>query len=105
MKRVDIASAKLSVVFPEGKLPAIDPADTAFVLVLGSLEIRGKVEFKAARKLAQHPGGDVSQGKLVAEGGKLNLLDAGVTWIDPRAANEWLAHEFRPRDCAGASTR
>jgi hypothetical protein len=44
--------AKLSVVFPEGKLPAIDPADPTFVLVLGRLEIQGKVNPKAARKLA-----------------------------------------------------
>jgi hypothetical protein len=85
MKRVDIASAKLSVIFPEGKLPAIDPADPAFVLILGGLEIRGKVNPKAARKLAQHRGGAVLQGKLVAEGGKLDLLDAGFTWIDPKA--------------------
>jgi hypothetical protein len=84
MKRVDIASAKMTVVFPEGKLPAIDPANPAFVLVLGSLEIHGKVNAKAARKLAQHPGGAALQGKLVSEGGKLNLLDAGFTWIDPR---------------------
>jgi hypothetical protein len=84
MKRLDIASAKLSVVFPEGKLPAIDPANPAFVLVLGSLEIPGKVNPKAARKLAQHQGGAVLQGKLVVEGGKLNLLDAGFTWIDPK---------------------
>ena len=34
MKRVDIASAKLNVVFREGELPAIDPADPSFVLVL-----------------------------------------------------------------------
>jgi hypothetical protein len=85
MKRLDIVSAKLTVVFPEGKLPAIDPADPAFVLVLGGLEIQGKVNGKAARKLAQHPGGAVLQGKLVAEGGKLDLLDAGFTWIDPKA--------------------
>ena len=85
MKRVDIASAKLSVVFPEGKLPAIDPADPAFVLVLGGREIHGKVNPKAARKLAQHRGGAVLQGKLVTEGGQLNLLDAGFTWIDPKA--------------------
>jgi hypothetical protein len=85
MKQVDIASAKLSVVFPEGKLPAIDPANPAFVLVLGGLEIRGKVNPKAARKLAQHRGGAVLQGKLVAEGGQLNLLDAGFSWIDPQA--------------------
>ena len=85
MKRLDIASAKLAVVFPEGKLPTIDPADPAFILVLGGLEIHGKVNPKAARKLAQHQGGAVLQGKLVAEGGKLNLLDAGFTWIDPKA--------------------
>ena len=85
MKRLDIASAKLSAVFPEGKLPAIDPADPAFVLVLGGREIQGKVNPKAARRLAQHRGGAVLQGKLVAEGGKLNVLDAGFTWIDPKA--------------------
>ncbi len=85
MKRVDIASAKLAVVFPEGNLPAIDPADPAFALVLGGWEIRSKVNPKAARKLAQHRGGAVLQGKLVAEGGELNLLDAGFTWIDPKA--------------------
>ena len=50
MTRLEIASAKLNVVFPEGKLPAIDPADPQFVLVLGGLEIRGKVNAKAARK-------------------------------------------------------
>jgi len=84
MDRVEIASAKVSVVFSEGKLPTINPADPAFVLVLGDLEIHGKINPKAARKLAQHPGGAVLQGKLVAEGGKLELLDAGFTWIDPK---------------------
>jgi hypothetical protein len=84
MKRVDIASAKLNVVFREGQLPVIDPANPAFVLVLGGLEIRGKVNAKAARKLAQHTGGAVLHGKLVSEGGKLSLLDAGFTWIDPK---------------------
>jgi hypothetical protein len=85
IERLDIASAKPSSVFPEGKLPAIDPADPAFVLVLGPLEIQGKVNPKAARKLAQHRGGAVLQGKLVAEASKLNLLDAEFTWIDPKA--------------------
>jgi hypothetical protein len=84
MKRVDIASAKLTVVFPERNLPAIDPADPAFVLVLGGLEIHGKVNPKAARKLVQHRGGAVLQGKLAAQGGKLELLDAGFTWIEPK---------------------
>jgi hypothetical protein len=84
MKRIDIASAKLNVDFPEGELPAIDPADPAFVLVLGGLEIAAKVNPKAARKLAQHKGA-VLQGRLVVEGGKPALLDAGFTWIDPKA--------------------
>jgi hypothetical protein len=85
MRRLDITSAKLSVVFPEGKLPAIDPADPAFVLVLGGVEIRGKVNAKAARKLAQHQGGAVLQGRVIVEAGKLSLADAGFTWIDPKA--------------------
>jgi hypothetical protein len=85
MKRLEIASAKLAVVFPEGKLPAIDPADPAFVLLLGTREVHGKVNPKAARKLAQQRGGAVLQGKLVAQAGTLNLLDAGFTWIDPKA--------------------
>jgi hypothetical protein len=84
MNRLDIPSAKLTVVFPEGKLPAIDPADPAFVLVLGSLEIHGKVNPKAARKLAQHRGGAFLQGKLVVDGGQFDLLDAGFTLIDPK---------------------
>jgi hypothetical protein len=46
---VDIASAKLAVVFPEGNLPAIDPADPAFVLALGGLEIRG-IDYPVPRR-------------------------------------------------------
>jgi hypothetical protein len=49
-------------------LPTIEPADPAFVLALGGLEIHSKVNPKVARKLAQHHGGDALQGKLVAEG-------------------------------------
>ena len=43
MNRIDIGSAKLAVVFPEGKLPAIDPNDPSFVLALGGFEIAGKL--------------------------------------------------------------
>jgi hypothetical protein len=86
MNRITIQGAKLNVVFPEGKLPAIDPANPEFVLDLGGVEIHAKVNPKAARKLAAHAGGAVLQGKLVCEGGKLNLLDAGFTWIEPKAA-------------------
>jgi hypothetical protein len=85
MRRLDIVNAKLSVVFPEGKLPAIDPADPAFVLVLGGVEFGGKVNPKAARKLAVHKGGAVLQGKLIVEAGKLSLADAGFSWIEPKA--------------------
>jgi len=84
MKHITIPSAKLNVIFREGELPAIDPGDPSFTLVLGGTEIHGKVNPKAARKLAQHGGGAVLQGKLVAEGSKLNLLDAGFTFIDPK---------------------
>jgi hypothetical protein len=49
MKRIDIGSAKLAVVFPEGKLPAIDPNDPSFVLFLGGFQIAAKVNPKAAR--------------------------------------------------------
>jgi hypothetical protein len=40
---------------------------------------------KAARKLAAHAGGAVLQGRLIVEGGKLSLADAGFTWIEPKA--------------------
>jgi hypothetical protein len=83
--RVDIPSAKVTIVFREGGLPTIDPADPAFVIVLGGLEIHAKVNPKAARKLAQHRGGAVLQGKLAAQADKLELLEAGFTWIDPKA--------------------
>ena len=63
-------------------MPTIDPADPALVLVLGGLEIPGQVNPTAARKLAQHRGGAVLQGMLVAERGQLNLLDAGFSRID-----------------------
>jgi hypothetical protein len=85
VKRIDIASAKLNVVFPEGKLPGIDPNDPSFVLVLGGIEIRGKVNAKAARKLAAHVGGAVLQGRLIVDGGKLSLAEAGFSWIEPKA--------------------
>ena len=84
MKRIDITSAKLNVVFPEGKLPAIDPNNPSFVLALGGFEIAGKVNPKAARKLAAHAGGAVLQGRLIVEGGKLVLAEAGFSWIDPK---------------------
>ena len=84
MKRIDISSAKLNVVFPAGKLPAINPAAPEFTLVLGSFEIAGKVNSKAARKLAAHQAWAVLQGRLTVEGGKLALAEAGFSWIEPK---------------------
>ena len=84
MKRLDIPSAKVSVVFPEGKLPAIDPADPAFVLVLGGVEIGAKVNAKAARKLAAWAGGAVLQGKLVSEGASCPCWMRGSPGSSPR---------------------
>jgi hypothetical protein len=85
MKRIDIGSAKLAVVFPEGKLPYIDPDNPAFILNLGGFEIVAKVNAKAARKLASWAGGAVLQGRLIVEGGtRLTLAEAGFSWIDPR---------------------
>jgi hypothetical protein len=55
---------------------------------LGGFEIAAKINPKAARKLAAWAGGVVLQGKLVSEGGKLALLDAGFSWIDPRPKGE-----------------
>jgi hypothetical protein len=88
MKRIDIASAKLAVVFPAGKLPAIDPNDPSFTLALGGFEIRASVNPKAARKLAAWAGGAVLQGKLIVDDGKLVLADAGFTWIEPKPQAE-----------------
>jgi hypothetical protein len=96
MTRIDIQSAKLNVVFPAGKLPPIEPGDPVFTLDLGSVEIRGKVTAKAARKLAQHQGGAVLQGRLVAEGGKLVLLDGGFQFLEPKLPPLLLAEGSPP---------
>jgi hypothetical protein len=88
VKRIDIPSAKLAVVFPAGKLPALDPNDPNFTLALGGFEIRASVNPKAARKLAQHKGGAVLQGRLIVDGGKLVLADAGFSWIEPKPQAE-----------------
>jgi hypothetical protein len=88
MNRIVITGAKLNVVFREGELPAIDPAKPDFVLDLGGTEIYGFVNAKAARKLAQHKGGVVLQGKLISENRNLVLRDAGFQFIEPKGAAE-----------------
>jgi hypothetical protein len=97
MNRIPITAIKANIVFPEGKLPTIDPAHPEFVLELGTVEVHGKVNPKAARKLAAHPGGAVLQGKLVAEGDRLNLLDAGFTFIDPKTVDLPAAPQGEPK--------
>jgi hypothetical protein len=87
--KIDIGSAKLAVVFPEGKLPGIDPASPEFVLFLDGFQIAAKVNPKAARKLAAWAGGVVLQGRLIIEGGnRLTLAEAGFSWIEPRPKAE-----------------
>ncbi len=87
MTTIPISSCKVTVVFPEGKLPSIDPDRPAFVLSLGDgVLIHGMINAKAARKLASWRGGAVLQGRLTAGAGKMCLTDAGFTWIDPKPA-------------------
>lgn len=87
MTSISIPSAKLTVVFKAGSLPAIDPADPRFILRLASVVITGQCNARAARKLAIHPGGAVLTGKLVEQaGGKLVLLDAGFQFLDQQPA-------------------
>jgi len=91
---VAIPSAKLNVVFKAGALPRVDHNRPEFLLDLGGVKIAVKVSAKAARKLAVHPGGAVLQGRLVAEGGKLTLLDAGFAWTDPPKSESTPAPAF-----------
>ncbi len=94
MTTIPIPSAKVTVMFPEGKLPSVDPDRPAFVLNLGDgVLIHGTINAKAARKLATWKGGAVLQGRLTAGAGKLCLTDAGFTWIDPRPAPATPAQE------------
>ena len=56
-KTLQVQSVKLVVPFKAGEVPRdIDPADPRLVIELGGLQIQAKVNAKAARKLAQHPG-------------------------------------------------
>lgn len=90
---VPIKSAKLNVVFPAGQLPVICPEQPEFALDLGGVRIGVRINAKAARKLAQHAGGAALQGRLVTEGGKLALKEAGLSFFDvpPAVATVTLA--------------
>jgi hypothetical protein len=84
MTTINASTAKLTLVFKPGQLPAIDPARPEFSIVLGTHRIAGQVNAKAARKLAVHQGGAVLQGRLVEERGELVLVEAGFQFIEPK---------------------
>lgn len=84
MTSIPIASAKFGVVFPAGRLPRINPADPRFVLDLDGCKIAVRINPKAARKLAEHQGGALLQGRLVVEGGRFVLDAAGFQWLEPK---------------------
>jgi hypothetical protein len=83
---ITVKALKVNVVFKADELPHIDPDNPVFVLQLGSTVIHGRVNTKAARKLAQHQGGVVLQGRLIVEAGNLVLTDAGFSWLEPKPA-------------------
>jgi len=86
MKSIPVTSLKLTLPFKAGELPQIDPANPRFALMLGPLTIMVSVNAKAARKLAMHQGGAVLQGRLMCEGGKLVLAEAGFQMFDAKPA-------------------
>jgi hypothetical protein len=84
MKPIIVPSIKATVPFRAGSLPSVDPTNPAFELVLDGVKIQSRVNAKAARKLAVWQGSAVLQGKLVVEGGRLVLIDAGFSWVEPK---------------------
>lgn len=84
MMTVKIESAKLTVVFPQGKLPRIDPLKPEFQINLGGTTIWVSINAKAARKLQTWTGGAVLQGRLLCGSAGLKLLEAGFTYLDPK---------------------
>ncbi len=83
MKTVPVTSANLKVVFRPGSLPQVDPANPTFTLTLGGFSIDVRINAKSARKLAVHRGGAILQGRLVESGDRLQLVDAGFSWLEP----------------------
>jgi hypothetical protein len=84
VKTIEVPSIKAVIPFKAGSLPRIDPNDPAFELTMSGLKIRAKINAKAARRLAGHTGSAILQGRLVMEGGRLLLVDAGFTFNDPK---------------------
>ncbi|MBV8554236.1 MAG: hypothetical protein JO116_01640 [Planctomycetaceae bacterium] len=86
MTTLKISSAKLTIPFKAGELPKVDERDPSILLDLDGFRIAARVNAKAARKLAVHPGGAVLQGRLTVESGHLVLRDAGFQWLEPTPA-------------------
>jgi hypothetical protein len=86
MTRISATSLKATLPFAQGNLPKLDPNDPTFIIDLGGVEISGRLNPKAIRKLAAHRGGAVLQGKMQVETGKLVLLDAGFQLLERRPA-------------------
>jgi hypothetical protein len=88
MTTIKTTGLKVVLPFKAGELPAVDPGNPVIQIVLGEHRITAKINAKSARKLAVHPGGAVLQGKLIVEGGKLVLAEAGFQFLDPRTATD-----------------
>jgi hypothetical protein len=84
MMTINVNNLKATVVFRAGELPKINPDAPEFELSLSGVKIAVKINAKTARKLGTWQGGAVLQGKLVAQDGRLILLDAGCQFLDPK---------------------
>ena len=81
MTTAKVKSIKATVVFPADAKPDIDPADPRIRIEMeGGLTVLAKVNAKAARKLREHVGVSVLQGRLVIDQGVLTLADAGFAF-------------------------
>jgi hypothetical protein len=81
MTTAKVKSIKATVVFPADAKPDIDPADPRIRIEMeGGLTVLAKVNAKAARKLREHTGTSVLQGRLVIDQGVLTLADAGFSF-------------------------
>ena len=68
MTTINATSLKVVIPFKAGTLPRIDPGDPAFQIMLGSTQILGSINAKAARKLAVHQGPRGAAGPARSEG-------------------------------------
>ncbi len=86
MKTIAVQAIKVTLPFRTGELPKVPWQDPVFELSLGGLKIECRITAKAARKLSIHSGPALLQGRLVMEGGRLVLLQAGFVFVDLKPA-------------------